>query len=101
MPSAFIIDFVELLADAVEKLSIRGLAMGCRDEPDDMFIETAYNGRVDALVTRDHDLQDAKTRYGLSKRKCRVLNVSELLAILHDIPKQEDVAAEAPPQGTD
>ncbi len=100
LPSAFVIDFVDLLASAVEMVSIRGLAMGCRDERDDMFIETAYNGRADALVTRDPDLQDAQTRYGLAKRNCRVLNVSEFLASLHGIPKQEDVTAEGPPSGT-
>lgn len=65
LSAAFVIDYVELLADAVEMVSIRGLDMGCRDEKDNMFIETAYNGRVDVLVTRDLDLQDAQTRYDL------------------------------------
>ena len=90
LSAAFVIDYVELLADAVEMVSIRGLDMGCRDEKDNMFIETAYNGRVDVLVTRDLDLQDAQTRYDLAKRKCKVLNVSEFLAVLPEIAHHEE-----------
>jgi putative PIN family toxin of toxin-antitoxin system len=79
LPARFIIDYVERIADAVDMVSIRGLDMGCRDPRDNIFIETAYNGRVDALVTRDADLQDWKTRYTLKKRFCQVLNVSKFL----------------------
>ena len=90
LSAAFVIDYVKLMADSVEMVSIRGLDMGCRDEKDNIFIETAYNGRVDVLVTRDRDLQDTQTRYDLAKRKCQVLNVSEFLAALRKISHHEE-----------
>lgn len=96
LSAAFVIDFINLLADAVEMVAIRGLDMGCRDERDNMFIETAYNGRVDALVTRDRDLQDAQTRYDLAKRKCQILNVTELLAYLREEQAEENIGPEEP-----
>ncbi len=83
-PASFILEFTRLVTNAVDLVAIRGLNMGCRDKADDMFIETAYNGRVDALVTRDRDLQDAKVRYGLAKRGCEVIGVMEALAGLQE-----------------
>lgn len=75
----FILGFVELYAHALEIVAIRGLDMGCRDDDDDKFIETAVNARADALVTRDRDLSDARIRYDLAKRRCDVLDVSDVL----------------------
>jgi len=89
LPTSFVLGFVTLISELVELVVIRGLDMGCRDERDNMFIETAFNGRVDALITRDRDLQDAVTRYGLAKRKCQVLDVSELLAALREAEVRE------------
>jgi len=67
------------LSSATEIASIRGLDMGCRDDDDDKFIETAVNGRANALVTRDRDLAETRVRYDLAKRRCDVLAVSEVL----------------------
>jgi putative PIN family toxin of toxin-antitoxin system len=78
----FIVKYTERIADAVDIVSIRGLNMGCRDPRDDIFIETAYNGRVDALVTRDKDLQDWRTLHTLEKRGCQVIDVTPFLASL-------------------
>jgi len=84
LSSAFILDFVELYANALEIVAIRGLDMGCRDDDDDKFIETAVNGRVDALVTRDRDLTETRIRYDLAKRRCEVLAVSEVLTAFEE-----------------
>ncbi len=101
LPSTFVIDLIKLLSDAVEMVSIRGLDMGCRDERDNIFTETAYNGRVDALVTRDRDLQDAQTRYDLAKRKCQVLNTSELLALLRESLNEDEGTRATPVSNLD
>ena len=77
----FIVKYTERIADAVDIVSIRGLNMGCRDPRDDIFIETAYNGRVEALVTRDKDLQDWRTLHTLEKRGCQVIEVTPFLAL--------------------
>lgn len=94
LPGSFILDFVTLVSEFVELVAIRGLDMGCRDERDNMFIETAFNGRVDALITRDPDLQDARTRYDLAKRECQVLNVSEVLTMLRKPESSKEEAAD-------
>ena len=82
LPNSFVREFIELYSGAVELVAIRGLSMGCRDPHDDMFIETAYNGRVDLLVTRDLDLKDDVTRACLAERGCDVVGVREFLVRL-------------------
>lgn len=85
LPANFIIDFMDILANASEIVSIRGLDMGCKDDPDDnMFIETAVNGRVDYLITYDHDLRTDQIRYDLKKRDCTICSIGEFLATIEN-----------------
>lgn len=71
--------FVELTSRNCEMVPVRGLDMGCRDRDDNALIETAYDGRVAAPITRDRDLKDDRVRYGLEKRACLVLTAEEFL----------------------
>jgi putative PIN family toxin of toxin-antitoxin system len=59
--------FAESIASVATLVSIRGLAMGCRDPRDDKVLETALNANADFVVARDRDLHDARARYSLEK----------------------------------
>ncbi len=50
-------ELVALLAEKAEMVSVTGGVHLCRDPEDDIVIETARNGRAEALVTRDDDLK--------------------------------------------
>lgn len=50
------IAFMEDFVLAAEYVSIHEVIMACRDTKDDMFLELAFNGKADALVTGDADL---------------------------------------------
>lgn len=83
LPATFIIGFIDILANAAEIVAIRGLDMGCKDDSDDnMFIETAVNGKVDYLITYDGDLQTDQIRYDLKKRNCSICTIGQFLAII-------------------
>lgn len=45
------------LREQAELMTVSGTVHLCRDPDDDLIIETALNGRADALVTRDDDLK--------------------------------------------
>ncbi len=83
LPASFIIEFIDLLAKAAEIVAIRGLDMGCKDDADDnIFIETAVNGRADYLITYDGDLRTKQIRYDLAKRGCSICTIGEFIAII-------------------
>jgi len=50
-------ELVALLREQAELVQVTGAMQLCRDPDDDIVIETARNGRADALVTRDDDLK--------------------------------------------
>lgn len=61
---------------ADELASVTGAVRLCRDPRDDMFIETAINGRADVLVSRDDDLKRApEVAAHLGERGIRVVTV--------------------------
>lgn len=81
LPAQFILTFVDLIANAADIVAIRGLDMGCNEDPDDnMFIETAFNGRVEFLITYDGHLQTEQVRYDLAKRGCAVVTAGQFFA---------------------
>jgi putative PIN family toxin of toxin-antitoxin system len=83
LPIDFRLDFIEAIATVSEFVPIRGLDMGCRDDDDDRLVETAINGRAEALVTRDKDLLDDEAiAYDLKKRGCALHSVHTFAAIL-------------------
>jgi putative PIN family toxin of toxin-antitoxin system len=51
-------EFIALLRDQADMVSITGASQGCRDPKDDAFIETALAGRADVIVSEDRDLLD-------------------------------------------
>lgn len=69
-------------------MAVRGIVHLCRDPDDDVVIETAQNGRADALATRDDDLKrDWDLVRLLRAEGIQVLSVRQFLDAL---------AAEAP-----
>lgn len=80
LPAEFILKFVDLIANS-EIVAIRGLDMRCKEDADDnMFIETAFNGRADFLITYDGHLQTELVRYDLAKRGCAIVTTGEFFA---------------------
>ena len=53
---AEVIELVALVRERGDLVSVTGSVRICRDPDDDAVVETALNGRADALVTRDDDL---------------------------------------------
>ena len=83
LPPALILDFLDIFTNAADIVSIRGLDMGCKDDPDDnAFVETAVNGRVDYLITYDRGFERSEVLHELAKRNCKVLNAGRFLGSL-------------------
>lgn len=85
-----IVSFGARFASGATLVTIRGIAMGCRDPRDDKVLETALNANADFLVTRDHDLYDPRARYSIEKvgpgirnRSIRVVGVRTVLEALN------------------
>lgn len=53
------------IADVAEWVTISGARMGCRDPDDDKFLETAFVGGADCLITGDRDLLEMSTFKGI------------------------------------
>jgi putative PIN family toxin of toxin-antitoxin system len=82
---ADIAELVALLRERGEVVPIAGTVRLCRDPDDDMVIETAFNGRADALVTRDDDLKGVEDLTTiLASHGVAVLTVRRFLAALGD-----------------
>lgn len=66
-----------------ELAEVTGRVRLCRDPRDDMFIETAINGRADVLASRDDDLKRApEVAAILAAQGVRVLTVQRFLDAL-------------------
>ena len=77
-----------------EFVSIPGDLKVCRDPNDDVVIETAIRGKVDALVTLDKDLlEDANVLAVLAAAGVRVLMPGQFLAELRGAAGDDDEAA--------
>lgn len=84
---ADIADLVALLRERAEVVPVTGAVHLCRDPDDDVVIETALNGRADAVVSRDDDLKAAADVAAiLSERGIAVLTVRRFLAALENEP---------------
>jgi uncharacterized protein len=76
-------DLLDFLRERAEIVEIAGTLRLCRDPDDNMVIETALNGRADALVSRDDDLKGAPELVAiLQARGVAVLTVRRFLAAL-------------------
>lgn len=92
---AFITDFLNVIASASTFVPIRGLDLGCRDDDDDRFVETAINGKADFLVSRDADLlDDDGIRHELNKRACALVPPDKFAETLRLIKKKEATPTE-------
>ncbi|MCY4332778.1 MAG: putative toxin-antitoxin system toxin component, PIN family [Cyanobacteria bacterium MAG CAR1_bin_15] len=50
------INYIKQLEKISKFVSINGTILGCRDQDDDKFLETAFNGKADFIITGDNDL---------------------------------------------
>ena len=76
-------DLLVLIRDAGDRARVTGTLHLCRDPNDDMVIETALNGRADALVTRDDDLKgESELVTALREKGVAVLTVRRFLEAL-------------------
>jgi putative PIN family toxin of toxin-antitoxin system len=90
LSAEYVISFAARFVSAARFVTIRGIAMGCRDPRDDKVLETALNANADFLVTRDRDLYDPRARYSIEKvgpgirnRSIRVVGVRTFLEALN------------------
>lgn len=90
LAAEYVLSFVARFSSAATFVSVRGIAMGCRDPRDDKVLETALNANADFLVTRDRDLHDPRARYSIQKvgpgirnRSIRVVGVRTFLEALN------------------
>jgi uncharacterized protein len=74
---------IALLRERAEVVPVTGDVRLCRDPDDDVVIETAFNGRADALVSRDDDLKGvADLATILASHGVTVLTVRHFLTAL-------------------
>ena len=59
LTEAAVDEFVALLRERAQEVSVDGSVKICRDPDDDVIIETALRGRAEVLVTRDDDMKGA------------------------------------------
>lgn len=50
------LNFLEQLTEFADWVEIEGIAMGCRDPSDDIFLETALRGNAEGIITGGADL---------------------------------------------
>jgi len=81
-PEASVRRFVDDLRVVAHLESPRRITSVCRDPDDDLLIETAILGAVDALVREDQDVQASEVVNYLWARSIRVITVREFLAEL-------------------
>jgi putative PIN family toxin of toxin-antitoxin system len=76
-----ITQFIELLLRRAILVAIRGQLKVCRDERDNMFLETAITGGARYLISRDDDLKgDSDLISHMSAHGVEVITVSHFLA---------------------
>jgi len=75
--------FIEILAGTGHKVYLANDINLCRDNKDNMVLETAIKSRADYLVTRDDDIKrDPKLIEEMKKKGIKVLPVSKFLDLL-------------------
>jgi uncharacterized protein len=80
---------VDALRERAALVPVTGMVRVCRDPDDDVVIETAIEGRADALVSRDDDLTQArKVIEALDRAGIRVLSVRRFLEELRGESQQ-------------
>lgn len=79
-------ELLVLIEERSESVHITGNVKLCRDRNDDMVIETAVNGRVEYLVTRDDDIKhDSEVSFFLQRYKVEILSVAKFLSIIEKV----------------
>lgn len=75
--------FIEILAGTGHKVYLTDDISLCRDNKDNMVLETAIKGSADYLVTRDDDIKrDSELIEEMKKNGIKVLPVSKFLEML-------------------
>ena len=76
-----ITQFIELLLRRAVLVTIGGQVKLCRDERDNMFLETAITAGADCLISRDDDLKgDTNLAEQMRERGVEVVTVSHFLS---------------------
>jgi putative PIN family toxin of toxin-antitoxin system len=80
-----ITQFIELLLRRAVLVAISGHIKLCRDERDDMFLETAITAGAGYLISRDDDLKgDSDLTRLMRARGVQVITVSHFLSELEN-----------------
>lgn len=78
-----IAELVRLLAARTILVPVKGRVAICRDPDDNVVLETAIQGAVEYLVTRDDDMKhDPGVNRYMRRHRIQVMSVSRFLAIL-------------------
>lgn len=83
VPIAMVEPFIAQIETLSIVVPIRNLSMGIADRKDDKFLETAVQGRADAIVTRDADFHHPGAQRTLSTYNCRVMSLGAFLRALN------------------
>ena len=79
--------FIELLLRRAVLVAIRGNVKLCRDERDNMFLETAITAGAGYLISRDDDLKGDSDLTG--QMRARGVEVITASHFLHELPNEE------------
>jgi uncharacterized protein len=60
------LQFIRLIAQTAEFISIVHTIRECRDPKDDKFLEVAFNGKADVIITGDADLLEMHPWRGIA-----------------------------------
>lgn len=75
--------YIALIAGCSETMRSSGRRFGCRDPKDDMILESAVEGQVEFIVTRDGDLKgDPALMERMQKMGVGIVSVSAFLKLL-------------------
>lgn len=79
LEEAFIDEFVDLMESKAIKIIPKKKIRLSRDEKDNMFLEVAYTGKADYLISGDKDLLSVKEIY-----KTQIVSPREFLVIISE-----------------
>lgn len=82
LPLEDVLEFGVFLARTADFVELSGVAQGCRDPNDDMFLETARIGAAEYLVTFDRDLLDENLIDALETQGIAVASLAAFLQTL-------------------
>jgi len=91
LPLEDVVDFGVFLVRSAHLVELLGVAQGCRDPNDDMFLETARVGAAEYLVTFDRDLLDTHL---IGALETEGITVASLATFLHALRLRGIVAGD-------